>query len=387
MKTHVMSLLALLCLLAASSCSGKKKAEEKAEEKSFDTHLKKEDFDTVVYEGKVSLYYLEGKNIKVAVTNYGARIVGLWVPDKNGNMTDVVLGLNSAKAYLSSTAAYYGATIGRVTNRIAKGTFKLNGKDYHIPVNNGENSLHGGKRGFHDVVWEAEQPNDSTLALSYTSPDGSEGFPGTLSVKLTYSISGGANLKLDFVAIADQDTPVNLTNHAFFNLNGEGSGDILNHKLFINADKYTPVSESLIPTGKLEATVGTPFDFTSPHAIGERIEEKNQQLINGKGYDHNYVLNNGESQELQKAATAVGDKTGIVMDVYTQEPGVQFYCGNFMQGQNTLKSGVKDDFRTAFCLETQHFPDSPNQPDFPSVILETGREYHTVTDFRFSVQP
>ncbi|PGH40320.1 MAG: galactose-1-epimerase, partial [Candidatus Nephrothrix sp. EaCA] len=346
MKTHVMSLLALLCLLAASSCSGKKKAEEKAEEKSFDTHLKKEDFDTVVYEGKVSLYYLEGKNIKVAVTNYGARIVGLWVPDKNGNMTDVVLGLNSAKAYLSSTAAYYGATIGRVTNRIAKGTFKLNGKDYHIPVNNGENSLHGGKRGFHDVVWEAEQPNDSTLALSYTSPDGSEGFPGTLSVKLTYSISGGANLKLDFVAIADQDTPVNLTNHAFFNLNGEGSGDILNHKLFINADKYTPVNESLIPTGKLEATVGTPFDFTSPHAIGERIEEKNQQLINGKGYDHNYVLNNGESQELQKAATAVGDKTGIVMDVYTQEPGVQFYCGNFMQGQNTLKSGVKDDFRT-----------------------------------------
>lgn len=386
MKQHIVSLFVLLCLIAAFSCKGKKKAEENAEDKKFETHLKKEDFDTVVYERKVGLYYLEGRNIKAAITNYGARIVGLWVPDKNGNMTDVVLGFNSAKAYLNSTEAYYGATIGRVTNRIAKGTFKVNGKDYHIPINNGENALHGGKKGFHDVVWDATQPNDSTLTLSYTSPDGSDGFPGSLSVTLTYSITNGANLKMDFVAIADQDTPVNLTNHAFFNLNGEGSGDILNHKLLINADKYTPIGESLIPTGKLEATSGTPFDFTSAHAIGERIEEKNQQLTNGKGYDHNYVLNNGEAQEFQKAATAVGDKTGIALDVYTQEPGIQFYCGNFMQGKNTLKSGAKDNFRTAFCLETQHFPDSPNQPNFPSVILEKGSEYHTVTDYRFSVQ-
>lgn len=388
MKKHTLSLLALLCLIFIISCVPKKKAEKKpAEKKSFETHLKKEAFDTVVYERKVGLYYLDGKNIKVAITNYGARIVGLWVPDKSGKMTDVVLGLNSAKAYLNSTESYFGATIGRVTNRIAKGTFKVNGKKYHIPVNNGVNTLHGGKKGFHDVVWEVEQPDKKTLALSYTSPDGSEGFPGNLAVKLTYSVDDNGNLKMDFVAKTDKDTPVNLTNHAFFNLNGEGSGDILNHKLLINADKYTPVNKALIPTGKLENIAGTPFDFTSAHSIGERIEGNHQQLINGKGYDHNFVLLRSESKDLQKAATVVGDKTGIAMDVYTQEPGLQFYSGNFLQGKNTLKSGAKDNFRTALCLETQHFPDSPNQPNFPSIILKKDQEYHTITDYRFRLQP
>jgi aldose 1-epimerase len=354
--------------------------------KTPETHLTKEAFDTVIDGKKVGLYYIKSGEITVAFTNYGARIVGLWVPDKSGNLTDVVVGLNGAGAYKASTEPYFGATIGRVGNRIAKGTFSLEGKEYHIPLNNGANSLHGGKKGFQYVVWDVSQPNDETLVFTYKSPDGEEGFPGTADVKVTYSVDSSNNLKIDYQATTDKTTPVNLTNHAFFNLNGEGSGTILNHKVMINADKYTPVDGGLIPFGTLDAVAGTPFDFTAYHTIGERIATDNQQLKNGLGYDHNFALNVPKDSGLNKAAEVVGDKSGIVMGVYTQEPGLQFYSGNFMKGQNTFKSGKKDEFRTAFAMETQHYPDTPNQKNFPPITLKAGDKYHTVSEYRFSTE-
>jgi len=348
-------------------------------------HLKKEDFDATIDGKKTGLYYIKAKDITVAFTNYGARIVGLWVPDKNGKMTDVVVGLNSTAAYQKSTEPYFGGTIGRVGNRIAKGTFKIDGKTYHVPLNNGANSLHGGKKGFQDVVWNVAQPNDKTLVFTYASVDGEEGFPGNLNVKVTYSVNDSGKVVMDYEATTDKKTPVNLTNHAFFNLNGEGSGTVLNHNVMINADAYTPIDSGLIPLGKAEKVAGTPFDFTNFHTIGERIEADNVQLKNGMGYDHNFALTSG-GKRMSEAATVVGDKTGIVMKVYTREPGLQFYSGNFMKGQNTFKSGAKDEFRTAFAMETQHFPDAVNQPAFAPILLEPGQKYHTVSEYEFSIQ-
>ena len=391
MKNYKIVAASLLFTAFLTSCENTKKQEKEITEtetttaKEIDTHLKKEDFDATVDGKEVSLYYIKSDKITVAFTNYGARIVGLWVPDKNGTMTDVVVGLNSTKAYQNSTEVYFGATIGRVGNRIAKGTFTLNNKEYHIPLNNDKNSLHGGTNGFQGIVWNVEKPNDKTLVFTYTSPDGEEGFPGNLSVKVTYSVDDNQNFKMDYEATTDQNTPVNLTNHAFFNLNGEGGGTVLNHKVMINADAYTPVDDGLIPLGKQQKVAGTPFDFTSYHTIGERIETNDQQLKNGKGYDHNFALTNATST-MHDAATVVGDKTGIVMKVTTQEPGLQFYSGNFMQGKNTFKSGAKDDFRTAFAMETQHFPDAINQPTFASIVLELGKKYHTVSNYQFSVE-
>lgn len=353
---------------------------------TVDTHLKKADFDTVINGKKVGLYFIKSGELSVAFTNYGARIIGLWVPDQNGKITDVVVGLNSAKAYKASTEPYFGATIGRVGNRIAKGTFSLDGKTYHVPLNNGINSLHGGTNGYQYVVWDVTQPNDKTLVFNYKSPDGEEGYPGNLNVKVTYSLDNSGSLKMEYEATTDKTTLVNLTNHAFFNLNGEGSGTILNHNVLINADRYTPVDEGLIPLGELDTVKGTPFDFTTFHTIGERIATTNTQLKNGLGYDHNFVLNANKAEGLSKAATVVGDKSGIVMEIFTQEPGLQFYSGNFMQGKNTFKSGKKDEFRTAFAMETQHYPDAPNQKDFPSIVLKPGERYHTISEYRFSTK-
>ena len=390
MKVYKIAAVYALSLLFLASCQNTKKDEqpgkETAMDNNLDTHLKKQDFDTAIDGKNVSLYYIKANNITVAFTNYGARIVGLWVKDKNGKMTDVVVGLNSTKAYQNSTEPYFGATIGRVGNRIAKGTFTLDGKAYHIPLNNNANSLHGGLKGFQGVVWKVEQPNYKTLVFTYNSPDGEEGFPGNLGVKVTYSVDDSQNLKMEYEATTDKKTPVNLTNHAFFNLNGEGNGTVLNHKVKINADKYTPVDGGLIPFGNLEAVAGTPFDFTAFHTIGERVETNNAQLKNGKGYDHNFALKTGAAKAMNEAATVVGDKSGIVMTVTTQEPGLQFYSGNFMQGKNTFKSGAKDDFRTAFAMETQHYPDAPNQKAFPSIILEPGATYNTVSEYHFSIE-
>lgn len=381
------------CLAAITSCNNASDQASNTSDSSANDSSSKEqsaeipdrkDFQDNIDGKKTDLFILKNANgMTAAITNYGGRIVSLLVPDKNGKLTDVVVGFSSVKDYANSTESYFGATIGRVGNRIANGKFTIDGKQYTLFTNNGRNTLHGGKKGFQAVVWDATQPNDTTLELRYLSKDMEEGFPGNLNVKVTYSLTADNGFKCEYEATTDKKTVVNLTNHAFFNLNGEGSGTINNHVLQINADKYNPVDSTLIPTGKLEPVAGTPFDFTKPSPIGARIEANNQQLKYGKGYDHNFVLNAGSG--LRHAATAVGDQSGIQMDVFTEEPGLQFYGGNFMQGKNTFKAGKKDDFRTAFCLETQHFPDAPNQPSFPSIILAPGQTYHTSSVFKFSV--
>ena len=331
-------------------------------------------------------YVLKNKNnMQVAFTNYGGRIIGLWVPDKNGQLKDVVVGMGSVQGFVNATEPYFGATIGRYGNRIAKGKFSLDGKQYTLPINNAPNSLHGGTKGFHYVVWDAKMPNEQTVEFTYLSKDGDQGYPGNLNVRVVYSLTNDNEIKIDYEATTDKKTVVNLTNHAFFNLNGEGSGTINNHVLQINADRYTPVDSTLIPTGKIEPVANTPLDFTKPTAIGARVEENHTQLKYGRGYDHNFVLNANKGTGLNHAATITGDVSGIKMEVFTSEPGLQFYGGNFMQSKNTFKGGGKDDFRTAFCLETQHFPDSPNQPSFPSTVLEPGQTYKTSSVYKFSV--
>ena len=381
---------AILCL-TIFSCKNDKK-QNMSEKSKTDSVVDKEQqlnaahFDTVINDKKVGLYWITGDSIKVAFTNYGGRIVGLWAPDKDGKMTDVVVGFGDVKSYVNSTEPYFGATIGRVGNRIAKGKFTVDGKEYTVPVNNGENALHGGTEGFQGRVWNVAEATDKMIVFTYKSPDGEMGFPGNLDVKVTYSIEGKESLKMEYEAKTDKKTPVNLTNHAFFNLNGEGSGKILDHRVKLYADQFTPVDEGLIPTGELKDVKGTPFDFTEFHTIGERISADNEQLKAGKGYDHNFVLNGTKGEGMNHAATFIGDKSGIGMDVYTEEPGAQFYSGNFMAGKNTFKSGVKDEHRTAFALETQHFPDAPNQKDFPSILLEPGDTYHTVSLYKFSTE-
>lgn len=389
---HSIILIAGLLIVGTIACQNSAENDEQENEEKTDmTELIKEKIDSAAFDStvkgkKTGLYWLENENIIVAMTNYGARIVGLWVPDKAGEWTDVVTGMGSISAYVNSGEPYYGATIGRVGNRIAGGRFSLDGKTYQIPTNNGENALHGGEEGFESKVWEVEQPDETTLVFQYDSPDGEEGFPGNLRTVVTYSVTESGGLRIEYDAETDQPTVVNLTNHAFFNLNGEGSGDVLNHMVTFYANKYTPVDEALIPTGDLQEVTGSPFDFTSPETIGARIGADDEQLKNGGGYDHNFVLADFKSNELNHAATVVGDRSGISMEVYTEEPGMQFYTGNFMQGKSTFKSGAKDDYRTAFCIETQHFPDSPNQPDFPSIRLNPGEKYHTVTVYVFSTK-
>lgn len=382
-----------ISVLALVSCKNNSENKDSGKERDMEpkdtagVQVNLEDFESTVLGKEAKLFTLENENgLKAYFTNYGGRLVSLLVPDKNGELTDVVLGFDSAEGFKESTEPYFGATIGRFGNRIANGKFTLKGNEYNIPINNGENSLHGGEKGFQDVVWDAEQPDENTVVFSYLSEDMEEGFPGNLEVKVTYSLTNENKLAMEYEAETDKTTVVNLTNHAFFNLNGEGSGKILDHFLQIYADKFTPVDEGLIPTGELKEVKGSVFDFTEAKTIGKDIDAENEQLKYGKGYDHNYVLSGKKEMGMNHAATVKGDKSGIVMNVYTEEPGLQFYSGNFMESKNTLKSGAKDDFRTAFALETQHFPDSPNQPDFPSTILETGETYKTKTIYEFSTE-
>ncbi|RNI30078.1 galactose mutarotase [Rufibacter immobilis] len=395
-KRHVqqtflsIALLGCISMAGLGGCSPKAETAENqttATPSTEDQAAKGESFGKLKDGTETRLFTLTNKNnLKATFTNYGGRLVSLLVPDKNGKMVDVVVGMPDAAAYESATEPYFGATIGRFGNRIAKGKFTLEGKEYSLPINNAPNTLHGGTKGFQYVLWEAQQPNDQTLVLTYLSKDMEEGFPGNLTTKVTYTLTNDNELKMEYEATTDKATVVNLTNHAFFNLNGEGSGDILGHVLQVNADAYTPVDATLIPTGKIEPVANTPFDFRKPTAIGARINAQNEQLKNGKGYDHNFVLNQNQGTGLNKAATVVGDKSGIVMEVSTQEPGLQFYSGNFMQSKNTFKGGSKDDFRTAFCLETQYFPDAPNQPSFPSTVLKPGETYKTSSVYKFTVQ-
>lgn len=348
------------------------------------TAISAKSFEKEIDGKPVHLFSLKNKSgSKALVTNFGGRLVGLFVPDKEGKLVDVVAGFDSIEGYQKSTEPYFGATIGRYGNRIAKGRFTLDGKAYQIFTNNGVNMLHGGKKGYQDVVWDAKQTDGQTLELHYFSKDMEEGFPGNLDITVTYTLTDDNALKISYKATTDKNTVVNFTNHAFFNLNGSQSGSILNHLVKINAGKYTPVDSTLIPSGKIEDLKGTPFDFTQAKTIGKDIDIKNPQLENGKGYDHNFVLNPHQVDE--PVAVVTGDKTGIVMSVYTDQPGLQFYSGNFMQSKNTMKGNHKDDFRTAFALETQHFPDSPNQPSFPTTILKKGESYQSQSIYKFSV--
>lgn len=381
----LLSLAASLILFSSCNNDGSEGAanNDSAAARGTSSYPDRRNFQDTVDGKATDLYILKNsKGMTAAITNYGGRLVSLLVPDNEGNLRDVIVGYGSVGAFVDSSESYFGATIGRVGNRIAKGKFTLDGKEYSIFTNNGPNTLHGGKKGFNAVVWDASQPNDTSLVLHYLSKDGEEGYPGNLDVTVTYSLTSDNGFKCDYKATTDKKTVVNLTNHAYFNLNGEGSGTINNHILQINADRFTPVDSTLIPTGELQSVSGTPFDFTQPRTIGFKIEEANDQLRYGGGYDHNFVLN---GSGMKKAATVIGDQSRIQMDVFTQEPGLQFYGGNFMQGANTLKSGKKDEYRTAFCLETQHFPDSPNQPSFPSIELNPGQTYQTTSLYKFSV--
>lgn len=344
----------------------------------------KQKFDKVVDGKQVSLFQLKNKqHTELYITNYGCRIVSLLVHDKNKQPVDVVIGFDSIDDYLTTTEVYYGATIGRYANRIANGKFYLNHKDYQLAINNAPNHLHGGPGGFHAKVWDVEEVSDNSVLLSYLSPDGEEGYPGNLKVKVRFTLSDENEVIIHYEATTDEPTILNLTNHAYFNLNGEGSGTILRHQLQLHAEHFTPVDATLIPTGILQSVAQTPFDFTTPHTIGERINDDNIQLQYSNGYDHNYVRSNSE-QSPGFTAKAVADKTGIVMEVFTTEPGVQFYTGNFMPGENITSGHVPDDFRTAFCLETQHYPDSPNHSNFPSTVLYPDEVFTSTTVYKFS---
>ena len=324
--------------------------------------------------------------MKVQITNYGGIITSLSVPDRNGVSADVVLGYDHLDQYIKSNP-FFGALIGRYGNRIAAGKFSLNGETYTLAVNNGVNHLHGGIRGFDKVVWDANTAQTEqavSLKLSYLSVDGEEGYPGNLQAQVTYSLTNDNELQISYHATTDKPTVCNLTNHSYFNLKDGGASPILNHVLQINADRYTPVDATLIPTGELAPVEGTPFDFRRSTAIGARISDDNEQLKNGGGYDHNFVFN-GEMGKLRLVATVSEPTTGRVMQVYTTEPGVQFYSGNFLDGSITGKKGVVYQKRSGLCLETQHFPDSPNQPNFPTTTLNPGETYQSKTVYKFTV--
>jgi len=338
---------------------------------------------------QVDLYTLTNKNgVEAAITTYGGAVVSLKVPDRNGKLGDVVLGFDSIDGYVEGKS-YFGAIVGRYGNRIGHAQFTLDGKTYTLAKNNGENSLHGGTKGFNKVVWKAREipaKDGQALELTYLSKDGEEGFPGNLKVRVVYTLTVSNELKMEYSATTDKKTVVNLTNHSYFNLAGAGPGmgDILGHLLMTEADKFTPVDSGLIPTGELRDVAGTPFDFRQPTAIGARINSDDEQIKLGGGYDHNFVLRRKPGDPISLAARAEEPKTGRVMEVWTTEPGVQFYTGNFLDGSAHGKGGVAYTKRSAFCLETQHFPDSPNQPKFPSVVLNPGERYHTTTIYKFS---
>jgi aldose 1-epimerase len=317
---------------------------------------------------------------EVRAITYGAIITSLRVPDRNGTPGDIVLGFDRLESYLKGHP-FFGSIVGRYGNRIAGGKFTLDGRTYTLATNNGPNHLHGGKVGFDKAVWAAEPAsNEAAVVFTHTSPDGDEGYPGTLEVRITYTLTDKNELVVDYHATTDKPTPVNLTQHSYFNL--AGRGDILGHELTINADRYTPVDATLIPTGTLAPVEGTPFDFRKPTAIGARIEAPHEQLKFGQGYDHNFVLN-GEANTLRQAARLTEPKTGRSLDVATTEPGMQFYTGNFLDGTLTGKGGQVYQRRAGLCLETQHYPDSPNKSNFPSVIVRPGQEYRSKTVFTF----
>lgn len=329
-----------------------------------------------------------GNGMEVKVSNYGARITSIRVPDRNGKTADVVLGYDSAEAYINALKhPYFGATVGRCCGRIAGAQFKLDGRTYQLAANNGANHLHGGRVGFDKVIWKTEMAERGRVRLAYLARDGEEGYPGNLQVTVTFSLNPDNELRIDYAASTDRKTPVNLTNHTYFNLKGEGRGDVLGHELMIHAANFTPLNSALIPTGEIRPVAGTPLDFTQSKPIGRDIAVPDEQLILAHGYDHNFVLDDGGKEGLRSAAEVYEPESGRILEVLTTEPGLQLYTGNFLAGDLKGKSGRPYVRRGGLCLETQHFPDSPNQPSFPNTILKPGESWRSTTVFRFGVRP
>ena len=355
-------------------------------QKPIMSQIKTEDFDSI------QLYTLtNASGMTIKVTNYGAIITSIIVPDRTGKMADVALGYDKVEAYMNAVdRPYFGAIVGRYGNRIAKGAFTINGEKYSLALNNAPNHLHGGIIGFDKVVWDAKPAQiegGNALELSYLAKDKEEGYPGNLQIKITYTLTNDNILKVDYLATTDKATPVNLTQHSYFNLKGEGEGTILDHELMINAKSYTPIDAGSIPTGEIAAVAGTPFDFTTPKKIGRDIGQQNEQLQFGIGYDHNFVLDKaGNDGAMTFAARVYEPSSGRMLEVATTEPGIQFYCGNFLDGRLKGKAGKAYVHRGGLCLETQHYPDSPNQPNFPSTILKPSETYKTSTTFKFSTK-
>jgi aldose 1-epimerase len=373
---HFEKVLVALILLAGIASTGMGK-----------TTVTKRDGGKLPNGASVEIYTLKDEKIEVQITTYGGEVMSVKVPDKQGKVEDVVLGFDTPSGYYENSnskgAAFFGPIVGRYANRIAHAKFTLDGKEYTLTKNNGDNTLHGGPNGFHNHVWTAKEIAEG-VELTYLSKDGEEGYPGNLSVTVRYTVSAG-DLKIDYSATTDKPTVLNLTNHSYFNLSGQGKGTILAEQLKLNASRFTPVDSGLIPTGELKPVAGTPLDFLKPHAVGERINADDEQLRLGHGYDHNFVIDGG-GKDLKEAAEVYDPASGRVLRVLTTEPGVQFYSANFLDGSIKGKGGVAYPKNAALCLETQHFPDSPNHPDFPTTVLRPGSTFHSTTIYRFSVR-
>ncbi|MGL4411091.1 MAG: aldose epimerase family protein [Bacteroidales bacterium] len=372
----------LLATLVLVSCQNKDSRQD---------HIKlidKTQFETTIDNKPVDLYTLSNKSgMTMQVTNFGARVVNLWVADRNGNFSDVVLGYDSISKYIDNKGErFLGATIGRYGNRIANGRFVLDSKEYNLPINNNGQSLHGGDKGFDMVVWNVDSVTNNKLYFSYLSKDGEQGYPGNLNVHMNYELTDSNEFIITYSAKTDAATPINLTHHSFFNLRGEGNGTVNDHILTINADMFTPIDSVLIPLGDNISVESSPFDFRTPHTIGDRVNSESQQLTYGGGYDHNFVLNRNSESDIEFAASILEPESGRYMEVWTTEPGLQFYGGNFFDGKTKAKASGSYDYRGSFALETQHFPDSPNNPKFPSTILTPNETYTHTCIYKFSTK-
>lgn len=374
-KAVVLSVMAIIVLTLAVSCNQKGKGRAEVTKELQGTHKGKD----------VYLFTLTNKQGNVLkLSSFGARIVWIEVPDREGKKDNITFGFDTFEGMINGDP-YFGSVVGRYANRIAKGKFTLDGVEYTLTLNNGPNSLHGGPGGWHSVVWEGEIVKNSqypSVKFTYHSPDMEEGYPGNMHVEATYTWTDNNEIIIDYTCTTDKKTVLNITNHAYFNLHGAGNGDILDHELVIKASRFVAVDSTLIPTGELRQLAGTPFDFTTPHTVGERINEPYDQLILGKGYDHTFVLDNVEEVD----ATVYDPLTGRFMEVITDQPGIQFYCGNFLNGTRIGYGGKPYTYRSGLCLETGHFPDSPNHPDFPSTVLNPGETFTSRTVYRFSVK-
>lgn len=372
-------IISFILLISLFSCSESKKAPALLDAQAFSKEIDGK---------KVSLYTLESKNgLILQVTNFGLRVVSLWVQDKNGKYDDVAVGYENIDRYINNTGErFLGPVVGRYANRIAKGQFTLDGKTYSLPINNNGQTLHGGIKGLDMVVWDVDSVAKNLIRFSYLAPDGQDGFPGNLKINVEYSLTDDNEFKITYKATTDKPTVINLSNHAFFNLKGESNGTITDNELTIYASHTTPIDSVLIPTGEIASVENTPFDFRKPKTIGERIEENNPQLKNGKGYDHNWVLDRKSNNEVELAAELFEPRSGRLLQVYTDQPGLQFYSGNFFDGKTNGKFGNPIKFREALALETQKFPDSPNQPNFPSTRLDPGQTYTQTCIYKFSIR-